>query len=97
MAARREFCICSNWFAEIPGLAEPNRPCPPATPLGLLFNPWGNMPIHARTIYQELDKVGRDRAFFYFDLKDADNFPKLRKRVERMFNFFPLFSCNEHA
>lgn len=83
-----EFCVCDNWFAEVPGPTEPNRIfAHAATSLGLLFNPWGDMPIEARTIYQELEKAGRDWAFFYFDLSDSDNFPELKKRVERVLKF----------
>lgn len=82
-----DFCVCDNWFAEVPGPTESNRLfAHTTTSLGLPFN-WGDMPVHAWTVYQELDEVRRDWAFFYFDLNDADNFPQLKKRVECMFKF----------
>ena len=83
-----EFCVCDNWFSDLPGPTEPNRLFThAATSMGLTFNPWGDMPITARTVYDELDKAGRDWAFFYFDLSDSDNFPALKKRVDRVLKF----------
>lgn len=83
-----EFCVCDNWFSEVPGPTEPNRLfAHAATSMGLVFNPWGDMPITARTIYEELDKTGHDWAFFYYDLSDSDSFPQLKKRTERVLRF----------
>jgi phospholipase C len=83
----QEFCVCDQWFSEVPGPTEPNRLFMHAgTSVGLTHNPW-EFQVPARTIYEELDKAGRDWAFFFFDINDAIVFPALKGRVDRMFQF----------
>lgn len=82
-----EFCICDQWYSEVPGPTQPNRLFVHAgTSTGLVHNVW-NLPINSQTIYQELDKSGLDWAFFYFDLSDSNSFPVLKARTDRVLQF----------
>ena len=83
----QEFCVCDQWYSEVPGPTEPNRLFVHAgTSMGLTHNPW-QFPVTARTIYEELDAAGRDWAFYFFDINDAVVFPKLKPRIDRMLRF----------
>lgn len=83
-----EYCVCDRWFSEVPGPTEPNRLfVHAATSVGFVHNPW-NVPIHARTIYEDMDEEGsRTWGFYFHDLSDSDNFPALKKRVDRVRHF----------
>jgi len=71
----------------VPGPTEPNRLfAHAATAVGLTHNPW-EFPVTARTIYEELDKAGRDWAFFFNDISDSAVFPQLKKRIDRLLRF----------
>jgi phospholipase C len=77
----REFCTCDHWFCEIPGPTQPNRLFVHAgTAAGLAHNVW-NESFDDTTIYEELEKVGRDWGVFYFDLRDTDCYPQIKKRA----------------
>jgi phospholipase C len=83
----QEFCVCDNWFSEVPGPTQPNRLFThSATSRGFIHNVW-NQPFDIPTIYDELDKAGRDWCVFYFDLRDTDSFPQIKKRVDRVLPF----------
>jgi phospholipase C len=87
-----EFCVCDQWYSEVPGPTEPNRLfAHSATSTGLVHNVW-NLPINAPTIYEELDKAGHDWAFFFFDLSDSNSFPALKKRTNRILKFTAFYS-----
>jgi len=83
----QEFCVCDNWFSEVPGPTQPNRLfAHSGTSCGFTHNVWAQ-PFVNPTIYQELDKVGRDWCIYYFDLRDSDSFPQIKKRVDRVLPF----------
>src|ERR1051326_4416534 len=82
-----EFVLCDQWYSEVPGPTQPNRLfAHAATSIGLTHNVW-DLPINASTIYDELDKAGRDWAFYYYDLSDSDSFPALKGQVDRILQF----------
>ncbi len=84
----QDFCVCDNWFSEVPGPTEPNRLfMHAATSVGFVHNPW-EYPIEARTIYEDIDEHGEKTwAFYSHDLSDASNFPALKGRVDRLHSF----------
>jgi phospholipase C len=89
----REFAVCDHWFSEVPGPTQPNRLfVHAATSLGFTHNVWSH-PIQAPTVYEELEKVGRSWAFYYFDLTDSDSFPQLKKRVEHIQKFDAFYEA----
>jgi phospholipase C len=80
-----EFCVCDQWYSEVPGPTEPNRLfVHAATSAGFVDNEW-QAPISAQTIYQLLEQAGFDWAFFRVDLSDSDSFPALKVRTTRIF------------
>jgi phospholipase C len=84
-ALATEFCVCDQWYSEVPGPTEPNRLfVHAATSAGFVDNEW-QAPISAQTIYQLLEQAGFDWAFFYVDLSDSDSFPALKVRTTRIF------------
>src|SRR5262249_26155414 len=83
----KEFCVCDQWYSEVPGPTQPNRLfVHAATSAGFTHNVW-DVPFDIPTVYDLLDKVGRDWAVFYFDLRDSDSFPQIKKRVSRILPF----------
>jgi phospholipase C len=83
----QEFCVCDQWYSEVPGPTQPNRLfVHAATSAGFVHNVW-NQPFTNQTVYEALDKVGHDWAVFYFDLRDSDSFPQIKQRVNRVLPF----------
>ncbi len=84
----KEFCVCDQWYSEVPGPTEPNRLfMHAATSVGFVHNPWEH-PIEARTIYEDIDEQGEKTwAFYNYDLSDSDNFPALKRRSDRVRDF----------
>ena len=79
------FCVCDQWYSEVPGPTEPNRLfMHAATSVGLVHNPW-EFPIGARTIYEDIDEQGgRTWATYFTDLADATNFPALKVQTDKL-------------
>jgi phospholipase C len=83
----QEFCVCDQWYSEVPGPTQPNRLfVHAATSAGFVRNVW-DQPFNVETVYEALEKVGRDWGVFYFDLRDSDSFPQIKKRVDRVLPF----------
>ncbi len=82
------FCVCDNWFSEVPGPTEPNRLfMHAATSVGLVHNPW-EFPIGARTIYEDIVAAGgRTWGCYYYDLADTANFPVLKGQTDKILPF----------
>ncbi len=78
------FCVCDNWYSEVPGPTQPNRLFVHAgTSAGFTHNVWSQA-FAIGTVYDALDKAGRDWGVYYFDLRDTDSFPQVKKRVDRV-------------
>jgi phospholipase C len=79
------FCVCDQWYSEVPGPTEPNRLfMHAATSMGLVHNPW-EFPITARTIYEDIDERGtKTWATYFTDLADAANFPALKVQTDKL-------------
>ena len=84
----KEFCVCDQWYSEVPGPTEPNRLfMHAATSVGFVHNPW-EYPVEARTIYEDIDELGEQTwAFYFYDLSDSDNFPALQKHTDQIRHF----------
>ena len=77
-ALAQQFCVCDQWYSEVPGPTEPNRLFVHAgTAVGLTHNPW-EFPIKARTIYEALEAKGKDWMVYFVDINDAIVFPQLK-------------------
>lgn len=88
----QEFCVCDHWFSEVPGPTQPNRLyVHAATSAGYTHNVW-QQPLDIPTVYDALDKAGYDWSVYYFDLRDTDCFPAIKKRVDRVLPFANFLS-----
>jgi phospholipase C len=85
------FCVCDRWFSEVPGPTQPNRLfMHAATSMGFTHNVWSNK-FTARTIYEALDAVKQTWGVYYFDLRDTDSFPAVKKRVQNILPFAKFY------
>ena len=86
-----EFLVCDNWFSEVPGPTQPNRLFVHAgTSEGFTHNVWDRA-FNSTTIYDRLTSVGKDWAVFYFDMKDSDSFPAIKRQVDKVLPFAKFF------
>jgi|HubBroStandDraft_1064217.scaffolds.fasta_scaffold09400_5 phospholipase C len=86
------FCVCDRWFSEVPGPTQPNRLfMHAATSMGFTHNVWSNK-FSARTIYEALDTAKQTWGVYYFDLRDTDSFPAVKKRVESIVPFATFYA-----
>ncbi len=87
-----EFLVCDNWFSEVPGPTQPNRLFVHAgTSCGFVHNVW-DQPFDVPTVYDRLGDKGKSWAVFYYDMKDSDSFPAIKKQVDKVLPFAQFFS-----
>ena len=72
------YCICDNWFSEVPGPTQPNRLyMHAATSAGFAHNVWSKK-FDVQTIYNNLAAAGVTWATYDFDLNEVrQNFTRL--------------------
>jgi phospholipase C len=71
------FCICGNWFAEVPGPTQPNRLYMHAgTSTGFALNNWKRT-LDVRTIYNNLADAGLSWATYSFDANEVLEFSQV--------------------
>jgi phospholipase C len=93
----QEFCVCDQWYSEVPGPTQPNRLfVHAATSSGFVRNVW-DQPFDIPTVYDALDKAGYDWAVYYFDLRDSDSFPKIKQRIDRVLPFDSFQAQAQHG
>ena len=72
------FCVCDNWFSEVPGPTQPNRLyMHAATSAGFAHNVWSKK-FDVQTIYNNLEAAGVSWATYDFDLNEVrQNFTRI--------------------
>lgn len=72
------FCICDNWYSEVPGPTQPNRLyMHAATSAGYGYNVWSRK-FDVATIYNHLEDAGCTWATYDFDLNEVKtNFSRI--------------------
>jgi phospholipase C len=71
------FCICDNWFADVPGPTQPNRLyMHAATSTGFAINNWKRT-LDVRTIYNSLAEAGFSWATYSFDANEVLEFSQV--------------------
>src|SRR6516225_11467964 len=71
------FCLCDNWFAEVPGPTQPNRLYMHAgTSTGFAINRWKRT-LDVRTIYNSLTDKGLSWATYSFDANEVLEFSQV--------------------
>jgi phospholipase C len=85
------FCICDNWFSEVPGPTQPNRLyMHAATSAGFAHNVWSKK-FDVQTIYNNLEKAGATWATYDFDLNEVrQNFSRLNGSAPNFKRFSAL-------
>ncbi len=87
-----EFCVCDQWFSEVPGPAQPNHLfAHSATSHGSVRNVW-NQSFEMMTIYEALEKVDLDWRMFYFDLNDSLIFSALKGKINKVLDFNEFYN-----
>lgn len=73
------FCVCDNWYSEVPGPTQPNRLyMHAATSFGFALNVWTHI-FDGPTIYNRLSDAGKTWAAYYFDDNDLAGFSQVNK------------------
>jgi phospholipase C len=93
-ALAQEFCVCDQWYSEVPGPTEPNRLfMHAATSTGLTYNPWILDRLTVPTIYDRLTAAGKDWAMFVSDISDADSFANLAQLPQSRQTYTQFFDA----
>jgi phospholipase C len=75
------FCICDNWFAEVPGPTQPNRLYMHAgTSTGFALNNWKRI-LDVRTIYNSFADEGLSWATYSFDTNEVLEFSQVNSQT----------------
>jgi phospholipase C len=75
------FCVCDNWFAEVPGPTQPNRLYMHAgTSAGFALNNWKRI-LDVRTIYNSLADKGLSWATYSFDANEVLEFSQVNSQT----------------
>ena len=72
-----QFCLCDNWYSEVPGPTQPNRfYMHAASSFGYVYNVWSQT-FGARTIYNSLQDAGCTWATYDFDQNEVLEFSQV--------------------
>ncbi len=88
------FCLCDNWYAEVPGPTQPNRLyMHAATSLGYAHNVWTKQ-FDARTIYGNLQEAGFTWATYEFDHNEVREFKQVNGQSGNFKRFEDAFAAD---
>lgn len=88
------FCLCDNWFAEVPGPTQPNRLyLHAATSTGFALNNWQRV-LAVRTIYNSLAEAGRSWATYAFDTNEVLEFAQVQNETANFKWFEEAFTAD---
>jgi phospholipase C len=89
------FCLCDNWYSEVPGPTEPNRLyLHMGTSAGFGRNPWEKHLFDNKTIYNQLHDAGKTWATYEFDLNEVRFLKKVEMFAESFKNFEQSFTSD---
>jgi phospholipase C len=85
------FCVCDNWYSEVPGPTQPNRLyMHAATSAGYGYNVWSRK-FNVATIYNSLEDAGCTWATYDFDLNEVKtNFSRINGSAPNFKKFSAL-------
>lgn len=91
------FCVCDNWFSEVPGPTQPNRfYMHAATSAGFALNNWKRV-LDVRTIYNALEDAGCTWATYAFDSNEVLEFSQVSGKKENFKLFDGAFKADVDA
>lgn len=87
------FCVCDQWFSEVPGPTQANRLyLHAATSAGFAHNVWSNK-FDQVTIYENLQDKGFTWSTYEFDQNEVRSFTRINQRTE-CFKHFDAFKAD---
>jgi len=91
------FCVCDNWYSEVPGPTQPNRLYVHAgTSFGYAHNVW-TQTFDGPTIYNRLDDAGHTWAIYFYDDNDVAEFTQLKNQSTNFKFFDKTFAADVKA
>jgi phospholipase C len=91
------FCICDNWYSEVPGPTQPNRLyMHAATSFGFALNVWTQI-FDGPTVYNRLQDAGYTWGTYYFDDNDLAEFSQINKQTENFKLYEDSFASDVKA
>jgi phospholipase C len=88
------FCVCDNWYSEVPGPTQPNRLyMHAATSAGYALNDWSHV-FDFRTIYNNLQDAGCSWATYDFDQNEVQEFSQVKKQKACFRDFTTSFASD---
>ncbi|WP_172168385.1 alkaline phosphatase family protein [Paraburkholderia elongata] len=91
------FCVCDNWFSEVPGPTQPNRfYMQAATSTGFALNNWKRV-LDVRTIYNALEDAGFSWATYAFDSNEVLEFSQVNGKTQNFKLFDNAFKADVAA
>ncbi len=91
------FCVCDNWYSEVPGPTQPNRLyVHAATSFGFALNVWTQI-FDGPTVYNRVQDAGRTWATYYFDDNDLAEFSQLTTQAANFKLYETSFAADVKA
>jgi phospholipase C len=91
------FCVCDNWYSEVPGPTQPNRLYVHAgTSFGYAHNVW-TQKFDGPTIYNRLEDAGHTWAVYFYDDNDVAEFTQVKNQSTNFKFFDKAFAADVKA
>jgi phospholipase C len=88
------FCVCDNWYSEVPGPTQPNRLyMHAATSAGYALNDWSHI-FDFRTIFNSLQDAGCSWATYDFDQNEVQEFSQVNMNKSCFRDFTMSFASD---
>jgi phospholipase C len=92
-----QFCLCDNWYSEVPGPTQPNRLyIHMGTSAGYAHNVWSH-PFDNRTIYNSLQDAGKTWAVYAFDSNEVRHLTRVAAQTANFKDFADMFASDARA
>lgn len=76
------FCLCDNWYSEVPGPTQPNRLyVHAATSAGYAHNVWSQL-FDLVTIYEQVENAGKSWSTYEFDSNEVREFTRINQQTQ---------------
>lgn len=91
------FCVCDNWYSEVPGPTQPNRLyVHAATSFGFALNVWTQI-FDGPTVYNRVADAGYTWTTYYFDDNDLAEFSQINTQTANFKLYEDSFSTDVKA
>ncbi len=91
------FCICDNWYSEVPGPTQPNRLyMQAASSFGFALNVWTQI-FDAPTVYNRVQDAGYTWGTYFFDDNDLLEFSQINRQTANFKQYETSFAADVKA